>query len=466
MDTELIKDQGKEVNTKIEFLEATIKGRLEKNPGGILLDRDNRTVEAVIEEMKRLPDQDRYDVLEAVGKLVPREEEGRIFIGTRELNKGVLNLIFSRRSAKEEESPFLKLPEVVRNKIVNKSQVWMEIGDHCTVACYFCGVANKGTIKTKLSFDDAYQTGLKILGASKTLHTYFATDPFDARWRKDNLDLDLSDLVSLWIKDVGENKNARVGVVSAVPIGEELRVLRFATMYGYDNPKVAFELSQTSRNTERVDAINLILKKLNKKRPYPRNRSDEKVYRTGKDFLLAEDIKPQEMLGPTCGDYVVVSPNSVDAIYSVATDMEYPNGIIRLPIATEKDGKMVYSFPKFHGSPGIPFNTDLLKYVESPDVILMVQKINDEWKVSTEHPLEKNPHRAFLRLLATVNALFQGEGRLPDKFTDWEFYETASAYERMWTPKFLRSDLEIVEGYLEKHNDRWMKKYLDWILKI
>ena len=91
MDTEHIKDQGKEVNTKIEFLEATIKGRLEKNPGGILLDRDNRTVEAVIEEMKRLPDQDRYDVLEAVGKLVPREEEGRIFIGTRELNKGVLN---------------------------------------------------------------------------------------------------------------------------------------------------------------------------------------------------------------------------------------------------------------------------------------------------------------------------------------------------------------------------------------
>jgi len=207
------------------------------------------------------------------------------------------------------------------------------------------------------------------------------------------------------------------------------------------------------------------LRKLNKNTPYLRNSLDDRVFRTGKNFILAKDIKPKEISGPTCGDYIVITPNSVDTIYSVATDLEYPNGLIRLPLITAKDRETLYSFPKFHGGVGTPYSNNLLDYVEDPEVINMVQKTNGEWDVSIEHPLEKNPHRAFLRILATVTALFQGS-QMPNEFTDWEYAETANAYERMGSPSFLRSDLKLVNEYLEKHKDPWITKYLDWVLKI
>ncbi|HSX16148.1 MAG TPA: hypothetical protein VLF40_05125 [Candidatus Saccharimonadales bacterium] len=307
-----------------------------------------------------------------------------------------------------------RLPKIVKNYITRGgSDISMELTANCTVGCSFCALANKGPISAKASFDSALAVMQYFISnqppdptGRQLDYLYYGTDPFDAKWVADASnpeDRDYSDLAAAYRRIAGPARS--LGTTTAVPLGEELRVLDFMdrVLTGRDLYGQHCEwarISTTDVNASRVEHIRTLLRAL-----HPITHSD----------ILANDVRNNvaargsalssttktfnlwDITGPDCYDGVLIGVHSADSLIMQGASHERPNGSLRTPVETKQGSVTRYAVPRHQKKPFFDGNSRVGGIY--PDVAVDVFEVDEEGVMSqhSEH-MSQDPHRALLRL--------------------------------------------------------------------
>lgn len=381
--------------------------------------------------------------IDGLNFLIPKQNErGLRVIGDIILTPGRERLIRSRIEAKEVDitaptGSWGSLPEVVKREIAGVSNFFIEMTDGCTNGCSFCFIAKKRPIREKMSFSglERLLTFIKeygkLPGHFRTLdHHYWGSDPFDAKWVVGGQEYDYLDFAKRYWSIIGIRKSA-LFVSTAIPIGEEFRVLRFAdflvNMYRQKllTDYNCLRISLTNANKLRVEAIVRILEaSIDNFSANPSTGSD-----ISQIIEISEnrDTNPRRMgsmwrsdlqkvnlnnIIPLCSDTMTIHCHSITGNIMQAASNERPDGFLYVPIMkTEYSGKRkIYTI--VHSRDRVPSEKhfDLINYVDqtypNPQITTIVEEgLNISKDVRT---ISDDPHRALLRLLDAYLCEFAG----------------------------------------------------------
>ncbi len=362
---------------------------------------------------------------------------GKRKINGRTISPAQERLIASRLKSKEvditgPDSGWGRLPQEVRREICRRgSGIQLELTSNCTVGCSFCSFAAKGPIAAKASFDSAAslikeytaeQSTRFDLIRSDTL--YWNTDPFDVKWPATSTapERDYSDIARV-------HRNLRYGgkrslfTSTAVPLGEEMRVLKFADDYIerteilgqprvgriFSTPQVEgrdkFRLSMTKRNEGRVLHILRVLDALNPNglQGIILNRTSDHTAVRGKDKWSKHedsgDVSAWDVLGPNCRDGIIMSVGGMRRVIMQGASPERPDGELSLPIQEAKGDETIYTIPHHAEQPPLTNNSRLRDMKYPATTVTKIRKIaGHQGAVITQRVIRDDPHRSLLNL--------------------------------------------------------------------
>jgi len=359
----------------------------------------------------------RLEALTSLRALVPVVgEDGRRRIDGRPLSIATERWIASRLGSPEvdmtsPDGPWGRLPQPVREEITAPgAELRMELTTHCTVACTFCSFADKGQIAAKASFESAVAIMKEFTANRVPAHAatqvdslYWGTDPFDIKWGNGSEERDYRDLAKVY-EALTEGNNRKLGTSTAVPIGEEFRILAFAQLT-HERRWLKMRLSQTEANAGRIGHMMKILAAAVpgseadvhpvtfQRRQGPALRGQNAWNR-----VKPEDIRPWDIIGPNCADGVVVSVNGAYGVIMQGASIERPHGEIREPVEAglDEQGNRRCVVP----SQNVRVDADDGQDVY-PDIPVTSFTLNPSGEVIERRTEVRanDPHRAMLRLM-------------------------------------------------------------------
>jgi hypothetical protein len=415
------------------------------------------------------------DVLESFNSLLPnRSPDGRRVIAGAVLTPGLEKLIASRLNSTEvditgTEASWGALPEHVQTAILRDYPVNVELTDTCSVNCSFCALSKRGLITRKASFNSLRKLLMQAEKAKsrnaptffqQTDSFYYGTDPFD--WKAKDAEaigseLDYLDLFKLHQELLGSDTkhNRSLETSTALPLGEELRVLEFmGYVYteieaGRLDKQYYLRISRTNANNDRAQALHTIASFIfgtdfagdgddtDAPIKFTSNRHNN-VALAGPSWRQSrEEYSTWDILGPNCRDEVIIGTQSVDMTIMMASSNQYYNGEHRQSITGKNEsGERIFSFPCYsYASISSPTPPGELY----PDVEMITY--SERSLIPETTTITNDPHRCFLRVVGL------------------EYYLGTSASLKLgWPPKnedlpFIRSvfqkDLQIVYDYLQ-----------------
>lgn len=414
--------------------------------------------------------------LGALDALIPRiNQNGRRQIDDISISPALENIIRSRLNSREfdvmaSDGAWGSIPDIVKKTILHHNRLTMEITNRCTVACPFCASANKGPIEEKMSFDSVigllayFQENQTTPFENNSFALYYGTDVFDAKWKTKDGEVDIADLA---LKFWGMNQfiNWGIHVSTAVPVGEELRVLRFADLFltqklkGRIDLTNSFRISTTDKNESRVNNIKIILEALHilpaqsSTIEISDNRS-EKPLLQGKAWDHPDrEIQETDILNINYVDDIVINPRRVDGVIMYAASNEKPTGDERFPIAIQDGSIKRYMIPHHYRRPHM-FDITVKNLYPDPTVTCITIQGNT---IGVEEKVLINPHRAFLRIIGFYYYFCKKRGIGIGKMTE----KSISSFRSL-----IASDANIVKEYLTTGADNIaMKTYLDMFIK-
>jgi|CXWL01.1.fsa_nt_gi hypothetical protein len=402
-----------------------------QDKGVLPFEKDFFFVTSLMDRMDNLHPESRKRGYEALDRLVPkRGHDGCRIIAGRRISPKVETLISSRINAQETDnlSPdkaFASLPKKVRELIQTSGNfgISLEMTDRCTVQCDFCGVADKGNISGKVSFEsilgmielfhhDSYMNGVY---ATKTPSDsfYWGTDPFDARWLDaTGEDLDYVDIIEGHRKICGITR--AIYTSTAIPIGEELRVAAALMLFieGRQKKSIStysgFRISVNNSNKIRAEAVQTLIEAI-----YQKPVADLGVEispNRSKDFLLAGEkvteptqVTMADVIGVNCMDGIIVGPGGIDVVIMAGTSSEIMSGEIRIPFSeVHEDGAIEYRVPRYYFKPRFSSDDDPKSYYPDPQLSLVVV-FPDGRMVERVDVLRDNPYRTHVRVAAILS---------------------------------------------------------------
>jgi hypothetical protein len=359
----------------------------------------------------------RLKALTSLRALVPVVgEDGRRRIDGRPLSAATERWIASRLDSPEvdmisPDGPWGRLPRPVREEITAPgAELRMELTTNCTVACTFCSFAEKGQIAAKASLASAVAimsefTANQVPADAPTQvdSLYWGTDPFDIKWGNGGEERDYRDLAKAY-EALTEGNNRTLGTSTAVPIGEEFRILDFARLT-HERQWLRMRLSQTEANAGRVGHIMTVLAAA-----MPGSEVDVHVMRFQRrqgpalrgqnawNRVDPQDIRPWDIIGPNCADGVVVSVNGSYGVIMQGASIERPYGEIREPVdaGLDEHGNKRYVVPRQNVRVDAEDGQDVY-----PDIPVTTFTVNSSGEVIERHTEVRthDPHRAMLRLM-------------------------------------------------------------------
>lgn len=411
----------------------------------------------------------------ALDKLVPiKNQRGYRKIADINITPLMEKTILSRIESEEvdvaaQEGSWGILPGEVRRLIADNCNLLIEMATNCTVRCSFCALANKGAIEKKMSFDSVlaivkfFHDNQKIPGDRYvTDGLYWGTDPFDTKWRTGDGELDYSNLAEEYWK-TAQGKQRDLYTSTAVPIGEEMRVLRFAGIFaqkkkeGEIRSSIPLRISLTNANKERVGCMRVVLEALHGSSvispdiiEISENRSDKVAMRGNAWTDENQIISTWDVTGPNCRDDVVIGVNSVDGVIMQAASNERPIGEIRFPVMQVSEGAARYTIPCHQHKANL--QSARLNDIYPPSSVVEIEVNNSGSLQVAARTLTEDPHRAFLRMVGVFHRMAVLRG---GKFKDITPADKAEFC------KILASEIELVQSYLDLGSDNWsMKAYM------
>ena len=375
----------------------------------------------------------------ALNALVPsRNLDGTRQIADRRISRKLEEVIASRCGAAEielegPEGVWGSIPRVVREKMHKTGNIGiaLEMTNRCTVMCDFCGFADKGKITVKTSFDSVVRVIRDYYEDSEKYRThgnpwtpsdnfYWGSDPFDARWYDEatGADLDYGDVLEKHREICGKKRMTYTS--TAMPIGEELRILGvllwFLRAKGGQkiNYQSTFRFSITDVNEDRARLIQTIAESLYGK--YLDKLGVEISSNRSKQPFLAGDraINPgssslMDVIGVNCKDGLLLSLRGLEYLQMMGTSAEVVNGEVRHPVKSVlADGSIKYEFPNYYYKPEISTDSPGDFY---PDVTMNTVTIKPDGKVCEESiVLVNDPCRKHIRLAAIACHFFARDG--------------------------------------------------------
>jgi len=415
---------------------------LQIEAGSFHSERDRQLARATMARLEQaaVPDALLGPALTSLQALIPRQgETEKRQIDGKTIPPAIEARIASRLKGAEvditaEGGSWGSLPEKVKETIAACSGgLGLEITSQCTVACSFC-VADKGPIQSKASFDSVlgvvdyfvrHQPHEDDSGQpwERSDHLYWDTDPFDAKWAAsergygdfdglDHSDLDYDDLARAY-RERTEGRNRHLFTSTAIPLGEEFRVLNFAIEHLQRNnhpdfrqrsQDEGFRISITPANAGRANHILNIVKALSsnddqyrrvqvsdvRKKIVPRG---ERMWESPPDELTTWDI-----LGPNCIDGTIISPKTVYRVYMQGASPESPAGEVKKSVMQRSsDGATVYHVPVAQYKPNVKFShpSDAYRPVEMYE---LEYGPNGEFVTSGHYMYPTDPFRALARV--------------------------------------------------------------------
>ncbi len=376
--------------------------------------------------------------LDSLDTLIPkRNEKNWRVIGGISISPVMESTIKSRLTSKEMDvagkgGSWGSLHPDVKTEIASVANMIIEMTGTCTVKCSFCALSEKGPIERKISFSSLekilkfYRNNQKIPSYQhKSDALYWGTDPFDAKWENEKgEELDYSDVAQMYWR-IMKGKQRFLYSSTAMPIGEELRILNFADMFLDKKEKEEinslnnFRISRTNVNEKRVDAIKCILESLHGTLvpsdidlSNNRNNNESKAGKKwDEDF---DSLSTWDVVGPNCRDGVIVGVDAVTAVVMEASSNERPRGESRFSIVQKSsDGSVEYTIPHHRESPNSGDRAET--YYLDTDVTKI--KIDKNKSVREVQTITDNPHRAFLRMVYAYST-YKGDENIENSDRD------------------------------------------------
>lgn len=351
------------------------------------------------------------------------------------------------------EGSWGSLPESVKSHAIGwGSSITLELTTHCTVGCSFCSFANRGPVAAKASFDSTVAVIHDIMERQSAYHhpaplsdsLYWGTDPFDIKWAATDTspERDYFDIAKEHTR-LAFGKERGLYTSTAVPLGEELRVLQFfntTLSYSYNNRFDEIRLSKTRVNARRVQHLQTILGAL-----HPQSTSKLKVNEVYDHIALrgsqwetaSRDVNLWDITGPNCRDGVIIGVNSVDSVMMQGGSHQRPSGEVRTPIRKRVGNIDTYTLPHFNFKSKLDGSARLSAIY--PDVEYSVIQISPDGQQTREtYKMEGDPHRALLRLAGAavhyISPIQQARGKetIVEEFGN-----------------FFGQDVELIRKYLE-----------------
>jgi len=390
----------------------------------------------------------------AMQNILPvRNKNGRRQIGDIVLNSGMEQLIASRIEASEVDitapnGVWGSIPSDVK-KEMTKRRIYTEMTTECTVMCPFCGFAKKGPIKHKIKYENfdllfgdyrEYEPDLYMVST-----LFVNNDPFDAKWIRNGRILDYSDVVNLFLSN--KLRKRFLYTSTAVPIGEEFRVLRFAeeliktSRNGFSNSIGRLRFSINNKNEARVNVIKSLLNyfygDISDNIVFVDNTNSYTHRRAGKKWKT-EKNEPRvvDILGVNCFDGIVIRPDGIESSIYTATSEEMPNGMLRLPIIQESG---VYVFPNDWN---VHDHEEESNMSIIPDIRMTVFESGQE----KENIIYYNPHRSFLRIVYAYKHLVS---------LKYEIHNIVGIIKSKYP-----EDIKLIKSHLENHSNPTMRYFM------
>lgn len=421
---------------------------------------------SLVENVRRgiIDSQTYQSALLSLCRLVPfRGEDGRRYIDSRPLTAGAERLIASRLQSPEVDVAGLggawgRLPEAVKKELTRWGPpLDMELTLNCTVACSFCSFANKGMITGKASYNSVkeiirYYATKQVSDGVNTFtdSLFWGTDPFDAKWETEypGIELGYHDLARDH-ENMCNSRGRRLFTSTAIPLGEELRVLSFA-QYALgspdDIPHHLLRLSQTQANASRFGHVMAVLEGL---QPYGLNRlmvsdvREDTALRGSAWKRPTRPVRLRDITGPNSKDGVVIQVNGITGLVMQGASPERPDGELRFPVEAEPvDGLRQYRIPIYNLRPAFE-GDEQYPHCIYPDAGISTLILGEDGSVYKRY-VEQNkhdPHRALLRALGALEcytfAIRRGEMSVAEAHDAFQEHFMDSV-ETVWG--YLRSD--------------------------
>ncbi len=372
----------------------------------------------------RLSAQEKFPALDALYVLIPtRNDTGQRIIDGTKIAAPMEKWIASRLLSPEidiagQDGSWGKLPDVVKRQILGSSDhMALEMTSNCTVACPFCAYADKGPILAKASFESIVEV-LKFFDENQASSLtyprrdvfYWGTDPFDIKWAaRDGIpERDYRDIAKAHAENTKHNRN--LDTSTAVPLGEEMRVLQFAIDLLDSKQPISMDvqrslrISITDANARRANHILAILRALHPGAPNLLvNDTRNHIALRGNKLNQPIDLQSWDVIGPACRDGVIVGVKSVDGMIMQGASNERPNGEVRFPIESASNGRRRFDIPRMQRAPEFTGYEDFREMFPPALVDVFIFGSDVEYFSTQEHTYD--PHRALLRLAAVMRHL-------------------------------------------------------------
>lgn len=414
-----------------------------------------------------------FECITALKALIPvmnskgmREIDGKTVTPTLEMR------IASRANAPEidifsSEGSLGSLPDEIREQLLKEEELFLALTTGCTVGCGFCYIVpDKGPIQNKASFDSivraVYEHNQNRPTKLSWPNLYGASDPFDAKWVKGDNERDYNDLF-LALKKLENVSNCELSLrtTTSVPLGEEMRVLKFGTEHADYYSRL--RLSRTPANKQRLDHIEKILDFLSppyQEKTFYINDVISHISRSGKVLLQTpvEEVTAWDIAGPDCNSGVEIGPNSLTAMYLMGATSTNPNGSLRRPIESrnvDEHGNSIvgYQFPQAYSTTTrpiqMPFTTFRPPLIEQNFVHGVDSKGDPSTLIHSETAQLESPHHHAGRLAEAIHLLRSGEERNGYRIT------------LLTEVQYFLDDARKLVKYLEEHNDPIIDALLD-----
>lgn len=400
----------------------------------------------------------------SVKELVPKQNSyGNWQIADYNITPLSQLLIRSRLKSPEvdffrQNSPWNELPQAVQKEIVKQAQLIIEMTTNCTVGCPFCPISNRGKIQKKFSYSSLIQLIKFFINNQPTQQSqirrdilYWGTDPFDAKWFIQNNEVDYTDLASAYW-EFAKDKNRFLFTSTAVPIGEEFTILKYAadvlTKYKKYTNKNLLRISLNNSNKKRVDCICIILSALFEN-PFmdssiliSNNRTNNFAIRG--DFWKENitSLSTWDITGPNCRDGIIIGPLSIDGVIMEAGSVDSPSGERRFPIKSIKNHTTQYHIPHHQQNPDYypqPYN------IIYPPIKMSVISIRQNILKINQVTIVNNPHRALLKIVGFLqNIVAENNMKI----------ERINRKRKNWFNRSLSKEIALVMKYLSLHNNQ------------
>ncbi len=370
---------------------------------------------------------DKYEAAaKSLAALIPVDNgKGKRQINGKTIPPAVERLIASRLSGREVDiagpaGAWGRLPEIVKQYLTYYgSNMACELTTNCTVGCPFCGLSDKGPIAAKASFDSAVDVMRDFTGRQEVHYTqvrvdtlYWGSDPFDLKWAATETtpERDYTDLAQAHAR-LPSGRSRALYTSTAVPLTEELRILRYARHFMglLEGHRSELRFSRTNANTQRVDHLLHVIEAL-----YPRAKDitvndvqDHVAIRGKKWEKTAEgDAVAWDVTGPNCRDGVVIGVNGADAIIMQGASPDRQSGEAREPVGSIVDGKRIYTIPTFFFVPDIGGKGSVGGIYPDVEVnTIEIDAAGNETVIT--RTIADDPHRWLLRVAGAIQHYYR-----------------------------------------------------------